>query len=287
MQRLWEAIKSGYLRIIEPVADLLVRSRVSPNAITTVGTLCSVTAGVIYGTGHIRTAGWFLGITALFDVLDGTVARRTGRSSIFGAFYDSSLDRVADGAVLAGLAVFYTREAIRVATVVPSGGGLFAALSPADKNVGMVIVCLAGIIGTFLVSYTRARAESLGFDAKVGVMQRPERVTLLSAPQAFFGLALYGWVLMAIVGILTLTAWWTACQRIAFVHRQTRLVDGAARTSALRIAPASQPGDAARRGLQPPPPTADRPGSGGPARGGTTAGGGTAAGSPSSAAPRL
>ena len=229
MQRLWEAIKRGYLRVIEPVADLLVRARVSPNAITTVGTLCTITAGIIYGTGHIRTAGWFLGLTALFDVLDGTVARRTGRSSTFGAFYDSTLDRVADGAVLSGLAVYYTREAIRAATTTPTGVGLFAAISPVDKNVGMVIVCLAGIVGTFLVSYTRARAESLGIDAKVGVMQRPERVTLLSAPQAFFGLALHGWVLMLIVGLLSFTAWLTAFQRIAFVRRKTMALDAAAR----------------------------------------------------------
>src|SRR5215217_4787227 len=154
MKRLWEAIKRGYLRVIEPFADLLVRSGVSPNAITAFGTLCSIIGGIIYGTGHIRTAGWFLGLTALFDVLDGTVARRTGRSTTFGAFYDSTLDRVADGAVLSGLAVFYTREAIRVARSTPTGPGLFEAISPTDKNVGMVIVCLFGIVGTFLVSYT-------------------------------------------------------------------------------------------------------------------------------------
>jgi CDP-diacylglycerol--glycerol-3-phosphate 3-phosphatidyltransferase len=225
MKRLWEAIKRGYLRVIEPAADLLVRSGVSPNAITAFGTLCSVTGGVIYATGHIRTAGWFLGLTALFDVLDGTVARRTGRSSTFGAFFDSTLDRIADGAVLGGLTVFYAREAIRVATETPTGSGVFAWLSPVDKNVAMMVVALVGIIGTFLVSYTRARAEALGMDAKVGVMQRPERVTLLSAPQAFFGLALHGWVLMAIVVLLTTTAWWTAFQRIMFVHRVTQPAD--------------------------------------------------------------
>jgi CDP-diacylglycerol--glycerol-3-phosphate 3-phosphatidyltransferase len=244
MKRVWEAIKRGYLRVIEPVADLLVRLRINPNAITTVGTLCTVTAGVIYGTGHIRTAGWFLGVTALFDVLDGIVARRTGRSSTFGAFYDSTLDRVADGAVLAGLAVFYVREAIRATATVATGPGLFAALSPVDKNVGMVIVCLAGIVGTFLVSYTRARAEALGIDAKVGVMQRPERVTLLSAPQAFFGLALHGWVLMAIVVTLAVTAWITACQRIAYVYARTRGIDDAdraAESASPRLAAPSQP----------------------------------------------
>jgi CDP-diacylglycerol--glycerol-3-phosphate 3-phosphatidyltransferase len=221
MKRLWESIKRGYLRVIEPFADLLVRSGVSPNAITLAGTICTVVGGVIYGAGHIRTAGWFLGLTALFDVLDGTVARRTGRTSTFGAFFDSTLDRVADGAVLSGLAVFYAREAVHAAALTPTGPGVFAWLSPVDKNLAMLVVCLAGIVGTFLVSYTRARAEALGMDAKVGVMQRPERVTLLSAPQAFFGLALFGWVLMGIVVLLTLTAWWTAFQRMAFVYRAT------------------------------------------------------------------
>jgi CDP-diacylglycerol--glycerol-3-phosphate 3-phosphatidyltransferase len=200
--RLWDAIKAGYLRVIAPVADLLVRWRVSPNLITTVGTLCSVAAGIIFATGHIRTAGLFLGITALFDVLDGTVARRTGRSSTFGAFYDSTLDRVADGALLAGLAYFY-------------------AAHPLHQNRLMLGVTLAGLVGTFLISYTRARAESLGIDAKVGFMQRPERIALLAAPQGIFGLALDGWVLAGIVVLLSVSAWITAVQRILFVHSVT------------------------------------------------------------------
>ena len=80
------------------------------------------------------------------------------------------------------------------------------------------LVC---IVGTFLISYTRARAEALGIDAKVGMMQRPERIILLSAPQALFGLFWNGWVLMAIIVLLTVTAWITAIQRIAFVYRAT------------------------------------------------------------------
>jgi CDP-diacylglycerol--glycerol-3-phosphate 3-phosphatidyltransferase len=202
MKAIWDAIKAGYLRVIEPVADFLVRRRVNPNIITTVGTICTLTGGVVYATGHIMTAGWIIGLTALFDVLDGTVARRTGQSTVFGAFYDSTLDRVADGGVLAGLAVFYASH-------------------PIYHNLYMVVVCLLGIIGTFLVSYTRARAEALGIDAKVGVMQRPERVVLLSVPQAFFGLALGGWVLIAIIVLLAVTAWITAVQRITYVHKAT------------------------------------------------------------------
>ena len=199
-------LKKGALRVIEPAISLLAHYNVSPNAITTVGTLLTVAAGVVYATGHIMTAGWIMAVTAFFDVVDGEVARRTGRSTVFGAFYDSTLDRVADGALMAGLTVFY-------------------ATNPIHHNIYMMVVCLVGIIGTFLVSYTRARAESLGIDAKVGVMQRPERIVLLSAPQALFGLFWNGWVLIAIIILLTVTAWITAVQRIAFVYRNTKHAD--------------------------------------------------------------
>jgi len=203
MTALWDWIKQSYLRLIDPVADWFVHWRVHPNTITVIGTLCTIAGGVIYGTGHIRTAGWFLGLTALFDVLDGTVARRSNKSSTFGAFLDSTLDRVADGAVMAGLATFY-------------------ALNPVHRSVPMMVVCLLGLLGAFLTSYTRARAEALGIEAKVGLLQRPERVTLLSAPQAFFGLALNGWVLSLIIVVLTVTAWVTVVQRVTFVYHATR-----------------------------------------------------------------
>src|SRR3954467_1611618 len=202
MKVLPDWLKNGYLKVIEPVAGWLVRRGVHPNTITVFGTLCTVAGGVIYAPGHIPVGVWFLGLPALFDVLDGTVARRTGKSSTFGAFLDSTLDRVADGAVLGGLAVFY-------------------ALNPVHHNVPMMAVCLVGLIGAYMTSYIRARAEALGLDAKVGMLQRPERVTLLSAPQAFFGLALNGWVLGVIIVILTVTAWITVVQRMMFVYQQT------------------------------------------------------------------
>jgi CDP-diacylglycerol---glycerol-3-phosphate 3-phosphatidyltransferase len=200
MKLLPDFIKNGYLRVIEPVASWLVRRRVQPNTITIIGTLCTVVGGVIYAMGHIMTAGWFLGLTALFDVLDGTVARRTGTSSTFGAFLDSSLDRLSDGFVLGGLAVFY-------ATAGP------------HHSPTMVVVTLLGLVGAFMTSYTRARAEALGISMKeVGWLQRPERVVLLSAPQAFFGLALNGWVLAVIITLLSVSAWITVIQRVTHVR---------------------------------------------------------------------
>jgi CDP-diacylglycerol--glycerol-3-phosphate 3-phosphatidyltransferase len=203
MKTIWEAIMKGYLRFIEPVAALLVKLRINPNTLTTIGTMCTVAGGAAFALGHIRTGGWIIGLTAIFDVLDGTVARRTGQSTVFGAFYDSTLDRVADGAVLGGLALFYATD-------------------PFYHSVPMLSITLVGIIGTFLTSYTRARAEGLGIDAKVGVMQRPERVVLLSVPQAFFGVVFNGWVLAAVVALLALTAWITAVQRILFVRTTTQ-----------------------------------------------------------------
>ena len=208
MKLLPDWIKNGYLRLIDPVANWLVKRGVHPNTITVVGTLCTVVGGVIYGTGHIRTGGFFLGVTALFDVLDGTVARRSNKSSMFGAFLDSTLDRLADGFVLGGLAVFYATSAVH-------------------GSVPLMITALLGLVGAFLTSYTRARAESLGLDAKVGLLQRPERVVLLSAPQALFGLVLNGWVLAIIIVILTLTAWITVFQRVAYVYTATTRADEA------------------------------------------------------------
>ncbi|HTG54441.1 MAG TPA: CDP-alcohol phosphatidyltransferase family protein [Gemmatimonadaceae bacterium] len=200
MKLLPDWLRSGYLRLIDPVADALVRRGVAPNTITTIGTLCAMASGVLYAAGWIRTGGWVMGLTALFDVLDGTVARRSGRSTAFGAFYDSTLDRVADGFVLGGFAVFF-------------------ATRPGGWSLAMVVVSVLGLIGSYLTSYTRARADALGVDASGGVLQRPERVVLLSAPQAFFGLALDGFVLSAILVLLTVTAWLTAAQRIRAVYR--------------------------------------------------------------------
>jgi CDP-diacylglycerol--glycerol-3-phosphate 3-phosphatidyltransferase len=206
IKSLWDSIKKGYLRLIEPVADYLVRRRVNPNVITTIGTLCTIAAAVTYAFGHISIGGWILGLTALFDVLDGIVARRTNRETKFGAFYDSSLDRISDGMILGGLTVFYATDTPR-------------------HSVAMVIICVLAIIGTFLTSYTRARADALGIDAKVGMIQRVERVVLLSAPQALFGLALDGLVLDSIIVVLAVTSWITAVQRVMFVYSATTPAD--------------------------------------------------------------
>jgi CDP-diacylglycerol---glycerol-3-phosphate 3-phosphatidyltransferase len=218
MKLLPDFIKNGYLKLIDPVADWLVKKQVHPNTITVFGTVCTVIGGIIYATGHIKTGGWFIGITALFDVLDGTVARRSNRSSTFGAFLDSTLDRLADGFVLGGLAVFY-------------------ATSATHYSVPLMVTALLGIMGAFLTSYTRARAEALGLDAKVGLLQRPERVVLMSAPQAFFGLFFNGWPLAIIIVVLTVTAWITVVQRVICVYTATTRAEAAEAETEARVRP--------------------------------------------------
>lgn len=206
----WHAIKTGYLRLIEPVVEWAIRHRVPPNVITTIGTAWACAAGVLFAFGHIALAGWTLGLTAVFDVLDGTVARRTGTSSTFGAFYDSTLDRVADGVLFGGLAFFY------------------ASGTPHDSRT-MVVIAMTGLLATFLTSYTRARAEALGIEMRgVGIMERPERIALLAAPQAFFGLSFDGWILRLVVTLLAVTAAITFIQRVRHVARATAVTAPAA-----------------------------------------------------------
>jgi CDP-diacylglycerol--glycerol-3-phosphate 3-phosphatidyltransferase len=199
---IWEWVKQGYLKLVDPLANTLVAWRVRPNTITTIGLLSTLAAGVAFGMGLIRTGGWIISITAVFDVLDGEVARRSGTSSKFGAFYDSTLDRIADGVCLGGLTIFW-------------------ASNTPHHSLAMVVVGLFAIVGTYLTSYTRARAEGLGLDAKVGLVQRPERVVLLAAPQALFGLAMNGMILKGVVVLLAVTAWITVAQRMRYVHRMT------------------------------------------------------------------
>lgn len=203
MSSLWRWIQAGYLRLIEPIIEWFVRHRVSPNVITTMGTGFACLAAILFATGHISLAGWTLGLTAIFDVIDGIVARRTGRTSAFGAFYDSTLDRLSDGFLFGGLTYFY------------------ASATP-HHSMTMVTVAMVGLIATFLTSYTRARAEALGVSMKgVGMLERPERITLLAAPQAFFGLALNGWILRAVVTLLAVAAVVTFVQRVRHVARAT------------------------------------------------------------------
>ena len=176
----------------------LVRAGVSPDAITYV-----VTAGVVVGGIALAARGYLVAATivitlfALLDVLDGAMARARGRSSRYGAFLDSTMDRIADGAVFGSVAWWLFVDNQHVLA-------------------GVTLFCL---VGGQVVSYIRARAQSLGFSCDVGVAERMERLILVGIGALLTGFGLH-WGLGAILWLLAALTLITAVQRIIHVHRQ-------------------------------------------------------------------
>jgi len=151
-----EKAQKRYYRVMEHVAHPLVSAGISPNHITIAGMLLSLAAGVLFATGAIFWGGMLLWASALMDPIDGTVARLSGKVSRFGALLDSSLDRYSEFFVFFGLMVYF-------------------------KSGRMLIVVMLALMGSIMVSYAKARAESLGQKEFRGLMQRPERIILLIA----------------------------------------------------------------------------------------------------------
>jgi len=188
-------------RLIDPVVQWIVRMKIHPNAISTMGFVATIAAGLSYHQDHVRTAGLLVLLGGIIDIFDGQVARESGLESKFGAFYDSTLDRLSEVVVFVGLASLYNTFRADV------------------EDVAMVYVILMALGGSLLVSYTRARAEGLGLDCKVGLMQRAERVVLLGLGSAIFGLAWDGLILDLIIIIVAVFTNLTAIQRIVWVYQ--------------------------------------------------------------------
>jgi CDP-diacylglycerol--glycerol-3-phosphate 3-phosphatidyltransferase len=205
--------RDRYLYCITPLGNLLARLRIHPNVITLLGLALSATAGLIYSTGSFFWAAWFLVLAGSCDALDGHLARLTGRSSPFGAFFDSTMDRFGEVLIFIGLAWHF------------SGGsaGAFGDVSDAARvqspfSVALIILAASG---SMMVSYTRARAEALGVECKVGWMQRPERLVMLILGSLLAALPVVGLVLMKLTLLtLALTANITAVQRVVHVRKQ-------------------------------------------------------------------
>jgi CDP-diacylglycerol---glycerol-3-phosphate 3-phosphatidyltransferase len=203
-----EKIRAGFLRIVGPAGRLLVRLDIRPNTLTSWGIGFSLLAGLLIGGGAFFLGLWTVALAGLCDVLDGQVARLSGRASRFGAFYDSVLDRFSEGFILTGLAWHFA-----------GGASLFA--SPEAPSPGTVAVILLAATGSFLVSYTRARAEGLGIDCRIGLLQRPERFALILIALALGAVPGCGSLLMkAALVLLALLANGTAVQRILYLHRE-------------------------------------------------------------------
>lgn len=189
-----------FAAIFTPVAALLVRLKVSPDAVTIVGTL-GVAAGALIGY-PLGELFWGTVVITLFvfsDIVDGLMARMLGRSGKWGAFLDSTLDRVGDGAVFAGIVVwFYT-----------GGNNHFIA--------ALALTCL--ILGS-IVSYAKARAEGLGMSANVGIAERSDRLVVVLVATGLVGLGIPEAVLAVVLVLLAIASLVTVFQRVLTVRRQ-------------------------------------------------------------------
>jgi CDP-diacylglycerol--glycerol-3-phosphate 3-phosphatidyltransferase len=216
--RFKDRLRDGAHAVVRPIVRGLARAGVGPDAVSVFGLLFSLGAGLFFLEGAFRWGSVALMAAGLCDVLDGELARETRGMSTFGAFLDSTLDRIAEGAVLIGIAGFYLANLVELAHS-PSRvlEELSRGLEPRTWAV-VTLTAMVAILGSFLVSYTRARAEGLGLDCKVGWFERPERVVLLIAA-GWFGV---GPVMPGALLLLALLSLFTAAQRIRHVYKITR-----------------------------------------------------------------
>jgi CDP-diacylglycerol---glycerol-3-phosphate 3-phosphatidyltransferase len=199
-----ESLRGRVYRIIEPLINVLARHRVHPNLLTTLGFISTLGAGLSYHQHNVRLAGFLILVGGFFDILDGRVARVTQLGSKFGAFYDSTLDRISEIAVFLGILSLYNSYRQELG------------------DVGMIYLVMLAMAGSLMISYTRARAEALGLDCRVGLMPRAERVVLIGASSLFFGAAWNGIVLKVVIGVLAVLTNLTAIQRIIWVYQHAR-----------------------------------------------------------------
>jgi len=176
-----------------PLARVVGRLGVHPNTLTILGLLLQVGVAIVFGLGRITLGGWLLLAVAPMDALDGALARTLGKQSRFGAFLDSTLDRLADAVLILGLTAHYLRQ------------GAYRE----------IMLLLLSLVAVMMVSYVRARAEAVGFACKVGLLTRLERIVLIGTLSAAGLPEVMMWAL-AILSLLTVL------QRILYVYAVSR-----------------------------------------------------------------
>ena len=179
---------------LNQIAQWLERTGISPNALTLIGFALTVVVAIVLAMGQLLIGGLLLIAAALFDTLDGALARRAGLTTVFGAFFDSTMDRYSEAVTLIALIYYYSAQ--------PDGRTA-------------ILLLAATLVGSLMVSYTRARAEGLGIECKEGFFQRTERIVVL-----ILGLVT-GWMLPVLVILAVLTNI-TAIQRIVSVYQKTK-----------------------------------------------------------------
>jgi len=191
-------IGRGAQRIIDAMVRWLAYGHINPNILTVIGVAINVGSGLLFGYGYFFWAGIVLIVANLFDMLDGQVARLSGRVTRFGGFLDSSLDRLSDMVVFVGLMVFYARDTQFHSTL-------------------NVFLAGAGLMGSVMVSYASARAESLIEKCDVGFLRRPERVVLfiIGALSTHTGSTnFFANRMPAVLWVLAVGSYWTFAHRM-------------------------------------------------------------------------
>lgn len=199
------------MRIIDAMTRGLASLGIPPNVLTTTGVVINMACGVLFAIGEFWWAGIVLIVANLFDMLDGNVARLSGRVTRYGSFLDSTLDRLSDMVAFLGVMIFYARDTPQHSAV----------------NVGLAGV---GMIASVLVSYTTARSEALGVKANIGFLQRPERVVLL----IIGALSTWNWEsqnwfanrMPQVLWVLAIGSVWTLIQRMVYIRSKLRAMDG-------------------------------------------------------------
>lgn len=202
------SIGRGAQRIIDAMVRWLAMGHINPNILTVIGVALNVGCGLLFGMGWFFAAGIALIVANLFDMLDGQVARLSGRVTRFGGFLDSSLDRLSDMVVFVGLMVFYARDT--------------------DHSTLNVFLAGAGLMGSVMVSYASARAESLIPKCDVGFLRRPERVVLFiigalsthPGSNNFFANRM-----PAVLWVLAVGSYWTFAHRMYHTWRELNRAD--------------------------------------------------------------
>jgi CDP-diacylglycerol--glycerol-3-phosphate 3-phosphatidyltransferase len=187
-------------RITNPVVGILSKIGITPNALTFINLALSIVAAYVIATNHLILGGVLVLVSGLFDLLDGALARFTKQTTKFGAILDSTVDRISEAATLCGLLIWY----------IPQEG--------ASLKIVLIFIVL---IGSFLVSYVRARAEGLGWQCQVGLFTRAERVIVLA-----IGLIIGRiWVHSVFVAlcVLAVFVFVTVVQRLIYLWKQARI----------------------------------------------------------------
>jgi CDP-diacylglycerol--glycerol-3-phosphate 3-phosphatidyltransferase len=203
---------------LDPVVRGMLAIGLQADHLTVLGFTLSLGAGLAFAIGEFRIAATIATLAGVCDILDGQLARRAGRVTRFGAFLDSTLDRIAEASLFVGLAWYYVAQLVQMTgdperVAANRANGLF----PITWGLIAMLAILA-LVGSFMVSYTRARAEGLGLECKVGWFERPERLVVLIVA-GFFGL---GPVIPGMLIVLVVFSFATAIQRMAHVWKITR-----------------------------------------------------------------